>query len=729
MRGTAIHITGIVQGVGFRPWVWKTASRLGLSGTVRNNFDGVRIELFGDPEPFFQALETDPPPLSKIDAIQTSEIDFQPLTGFQILESDGAGEALQRISPDIAICADCRRELFDPSDRRYRYPFINCVNCGPRFSIIEGLPYDRPKTSMREFEMCPACASEYADPASRRHHAQPIACPDCGPRMEPADWEAVWMESMEQGRIIAVKGIGGFHLACDALNPDAVSKLRKRKGREAKPFALMVPNLGWIKGVCKVSVEEEKLLLSRERPIVLLKLREGQAGKSAPQVEQAFQPAQIAPGLDTLGVMLPYSPMHEIMFDLFPHPVVMTSANYSSEPMIHTNAAARKKLGGIADVFLMHNREIANRCDDSVCAEQCIVRPGRGIAPVSMPVDTDRCILAFGADMKNTFALAHHGRVTLHPYIGDLENPEAQQILERAIEREQACFRVEPELVVHDLHPDYFSTRMAQAFAKTHGLPILGIQHHHAHLAEAFFGKAIGFAFDGTGYGTDGTVWGGEVAVFDTAGFDRKFHLRPFALPGGDAAVKEPRRILDALLFQLRDGQAGKPAPQVGHQIESGINCPMTSSMGRLFDAVSVLLGVCEQPTYDGEAAMRLEAVAEEDECGDLAFEIKDGQIDWRPLVLDLLEEQGKGISAAVLAARFHNAVAEIVYCCGKRLAEKEGKLPWVFSGGVFQNRLLAERIKRVAGDEFELVFSRYPNDSGIPLGQVVIGASQWASK
>jgi hydrogenase maturation protein HypF len=336
--------------------------------------------------------------------------------------------------------------------------------------------------------------------------------------------------------------------------------------------------------------------------------------------------------------------------------------------------------------------------------------------------------------MKNTFALAHHGQMTLHPYIGDLENPEAQQILERAIERELACFQVEPELVVHDLHPDYFSTRMALAFAERRGLPTLGIQHHHAHLAGAHPVPAIGFAFDGTGYGTDGTIWGGEVMRYDAAGFERKFHLRPFALPGGDAAVKDPQRIVAALLHQLGNGQAGKPAPHVGRtflsaQIESGINCPGTSSMGRLFDAVSALLGVCEKPTYDGEAAMRLEAIADPGESGDLAFEIHDGEIDWRPLLLDLLEEQGKGIPPAILSARFHNTLAEIVYCCGKQLAGESGNLPWVFSGGVFQNRLLVERIKRVVGDEFELVFSRYPNDSGIPLGQIQIGARQWASK
>ncbi|MEA2068564.1 MAG: carbamoyltransferase HypF, partial [Verrucomicrobiota bacterium] len=411
MKGISIRITGIVQGVGFRPWVWQAATRLGLTGTVRNNYDGVRIELFGDAEPFFQALEDNPPPLSRIDSIQTVEIDFQPLEEFRILESESAGEALLCISPDIAICDDCKKELFNSSDRRHRYPFINCVNCGPRFTIIETLPYDRPKTSMREFAMCPACEAEYGNPADRRYHAQPIACPDCGPCMEPGNWETIWQESMEQGRIVAVKGIGGFHLACDALNADAVSNLRKRKGREAKPFALMVPDLEWVKSICAVSAGEERLLFSRERPVVLLKLKSG-----FPTLER------VAPGLDTLGVMLPYSPMHEIMFDLFPHPVVMTSANYSSEPMIQTNAAALKKLGGIADVFLLHNREIANRCDDPVCAvhgEQTIMlRPGRGVAPVSMPMDSSACILAFGADMKNTFALAHHGRVTLHPYIG-----------------------------------------------------------------------------------------------------------------------------------------------------------------------------------------------------------------------------------------------------------------------------------------------------------------------
>lgn len=726
-KGTFVHITGIVQGVGFRPWVWNTATRLGLGGTVRNDFDGVRIELYGDPSLFLKALTENPPPLSRIDSLQISEIDYQPIEGFRILESEESGEALLRISPDIAMCDDCRRELFDPADRRHRYPFINCVNCGPRFTIIENLPYDRPRTSMRTFEMCPACRREYTDPANRRYHAQPIACPDCGPRMEPINWETVWKDSMEQGRIVAVKGIGGFHLACNALNPEAVDKLRKRKGREAKPFALMVPNLEWVKDVCELSPEEERLLCSRERPIVLLKR------------EKAFHTCElIAPGLDTLGVMLPYSPMHEIMFDLFPHPVVMTSANYSAEPMIHDNAVSRRKLDGIADVFLMHNREIINRCDDPVCAvfgdRTVIIRPGRGVAPVSMPIDTNRCILAYGADMKNTFALAHHGQATLHPYIGDLEHPETQAIQERAVERELDCFRMTPELVVHDMHPDYFSTRIAERFASESCVTSLGIQHHHAHLVGAYSGKAIGFAFDGTGYGPDGTIWGGEVLLYDVDGFSRTFHLRPFALPGGDKAIKDPLRVLVSL---LRHVDATLPSRCQGDEgvastllmLEAGINCPMTTSMGRLFDAVSCLIGICEKPTFDGEAAMRLEAAADENECGDLAFEIKDGEIDWRPIILDLLGELEKGVPVPVLAARFHNTLAEIVYCCGKRLADKHGRLPWVFAGGVFQNRLLVERIRKVVDGEFELVFSSYPNDSGIPIGQIIIGAGKCQSK
>ncbi len=721
MNGISIHLTGVVQGVGFRPWVWRTATALGLSGSVSNRFDGVRIELYGsDCRAFLEVLEREPPPLSRIDAVHAEEIPFRSMEGFRILESETAGDALQRIAPDTAPCDACRRELFDPSGRRYRHPFINCVDCGPRFSIIEGLPYDRSLTTMRTFDMCTACAKEYADPADRRYHAQPVACPECGPRIEPENWEMAWCEAMERGRIVAVKGIGGFHLACAAQNAEAVATLRRRKGRESKPFACMVPNLEWVKSICALSAAEERLLQSRERPIVLLKTK-----RTFPSLEF------LAPGLDTLGIMLPYSPMHELMFDRYPHPVVMTSANHTAEPMIHTNAAAAERLAGIADRFILHNRAIANRCEDSVCAvhggQTIVLRPGRGIAPLSMPEASGRTILAFGADMKNCPALAHHGQVTLLPYVGDLEHPEAQHILHSAVERELACFHVVPEQVVHDLHPDYFSTQIAERFAATHGIPSVGVQHHHAHLAGAHPGPAIGFAFDGTGYGTDGSIWGGEVLVYTTSGFERAFHLRPFALPGGEAAIRHPERVADALLHQLDPERIDNPATRV--QLASGLNCPSTSSMGRLFDAVACLLGVCGDPTYDGEAAMRLEAVADGSECGDLAFGIRDGQIDWRPLVADLLDELAKGIPAGILAARFHNTLAEIVFCCGRLLTERHGRLPWVFAGGVFQNRLLVDRIKRVVDGAYELVFSSLPNDSGLALGQIRIGAEPWASR
>ncbi len=733
-QGTSIHITGIVQGVGFRPWVWKTATRLGLTGSVRNDFDGVRIELFGDADRFMEALRDDPPPLAQIDTMEVASIAFRPQEDFSILDSETNGKPLLRISPDISICDDCRHELFDPSNRRYRYPFINCVNCGPRFSIIERLPYDRPNTCMRAFDMCPACLAEYTDPSNRRHHAQPIACPECGPKIwscsagtqsQPVrtgttSWEVVWREAMEQGKIVAVKGVGGFHLACDAFNSAAVDQLRQRKERESKPFALMAPNLEWVRNVCDLSPMEEKLLNARERPIVLLRLK------------NCFPTAElIAPGLNTLGVMLPYSPIHEIMFNVFPHPVVMTSANYASEPMIHTNEVALGKLQGIADVFLMHDRDIINRCDDPVCAvfgkQTIVIRPGRGVAPVSMPAEVDDCILACGADMKNAFALAHDGHITLHPYVGDLEHPESQAILEQAIHRELECFHQKPALVVHDLHPDYFSTRMARHLADRFKVSAVAVQHHHAHLVGTHPGKAIGFAFDGTGYGTDGMIWGGEIMLYDTDTFSREFHLRPFALPGGDAAVKAPERVIDSLLYQTC--KTKMEASSVATQIKSGINCPMTSSMGRLFDAVSCLLGVCRNPTYDGEAAIRLEAMADPDECGDLEFTIAGGEIDWRPMILDLLDGLEQEIPASVLSARFHNTVAEIVYWCGNQLAEVHGKLPWVFAGGVFQNRLLVERIRTVAGDKFELFFSGYPNDSGIAIGQSLIGAKQWASR
>ena len=763
-----IQIKGIVQGVGFRPTVWKLATSLGLTGFVRNDANGVTIEIEGENvERFINELKTNPPPLSKITkiTINVSEFSMSPFNGFQILESNSGSQKRVQISPDISICEDCRRELFDESDRRHRYPFINCVNCGPRYSIINDLPYDRPKTSMAGFDLCSECAREYSDPSDRRYHAQPIACPACGPKLwfhnvEEASslWPSLWAEAIKSGKIIAVKGIGGFHLACDALNADAVTELRCRKARENKPFAIMVPDLDWVKRTCKLSAAEELLLTSRERPIVLLK------------VKKRFQGLEkIVPNLGTLGVMLPYTPMHHLMFDAVKRPLVMTSANYSSEPMIHTNEDALKKLSGLADEFLLHDRDIVNRCDDSVCAvyggQTIILRPGRGMAPVSFPVsghgrrdacDTvpqasrllPGCVLGIGADMKNTFAVAHDGWITLSPYIGDLENPETQEILKTSIQRHLDCYDLKPEMVVHDLHPDYFSTQLAREFSKVRKT----VQHHHAHCIAAAVehgieGRAIGVAFDGTGYGSDETIWGGEILEFDSQTFERKFHLKPFALPGGEKAVREPMRILVSVLsnvdecFQPRSVQRNASQEQtrlealvyersgkILQQLKSGINCPMTSSMGRLFDAASVLLGACEVPTFDGEGPMRLEAMADLNEKGTFSFKIEQGQIDWRPMFREMVNIQQPTtnnqypITPAVLAARFHNTIAAIVFACIKKLPNN---LPVLLSGGVFQNRFLVEGIKKhPAFNESRMFFSSYPNDSAIALGQAAFGIS-----
>ncbi len=757
---TIIQIKGVVQGVGFRPYVWKLATSLGLKGFVRNDSNGVYIRIEGGTaDRFLKELKSNPPPLSKITGVSVTVSNEwkNPAESFQILESEGGTEKAVQISPDVSVCGDCQRELFDESDRRYRYPFINCVHCGPRYSIIKGLPYDRPNTSMAGFELCADCAREYADPANRRYHAQPVACPVCGPQLRfcnnveaassrfitrqdaASTWEEQWVEAIHAGKIVAVKGIGGFHLVCDALNADAVAELRRRKARENKPFALMVPDLDWVRETCELSEAEEKLLTSRERPIVILRLKVNFATREA-----------IAPNLNTLGVMLPYTPMHLILFDLLKRPLVMTSANYSSEPMIHTNEDALQKLSGLADEFLLHDRDIVNRCDDSVCAvysgQTIVLRPGRGMAPVSFPVGRVRrtrrgrlgepslpCVLGIGADMKNTFAVAHDGWITLSPYIGDLENPETQEILKTSIRRHLDCYDLKPELIVHDLHPDYFSTRIAEEFAS----PEAAVQHHHAHCIAAAVehgieGRAIGIAFDGTGYGSDGTIWGGEILEFDSRSFERKFYLKPFALPGGEKAVKEPKRTLVSILSNVEEASSlfmtRLEASSTLKILESGINCPMTSSMGRLFDAASVLLGACELPTFDGEGPMRLEAMADLTEKGYFSFKIEQGQIDWRPMFREMFNIQHPisniqyPISREALAARFHNTVAEIIFACIQALPTN---LPVVFSGGVFQNRFLVEGIKKhPAFDQRRMFFSSYPNDSAVALGQAAFGIS-----
>lgn len=739
-----VKVEGIVQGVGFRPFIWKLAKSLSLAGNVQNNPDGVRIWVEGNAfhiKEFLSRLQKNPPPLAKILSIQTEVVSLKNLQDFTIQESTSTGDFSTHIMPDISLCIDCHKELFDPSNRRYHYPFINCTNCGPRFSIIKKLPYDRATTSMSGFNMCPDCAAEYSDPADRRYHAQPVACPICGPQVVPLlpdgteikkPWQEVWKNTIEQGQVVALKGIGGFHLACNALDEQAAAVLRSRKQREAKPFAIMTPDIEWIKSVCWLSEAEEKLLCSRECPIVILRLK-----KDFPALQH------IAPGLDTLGIMVPYSPLHEILFDVLNIPMVMTSANYSNEPMIHTNHIALHKLRAFADVFLMHNRDIVNRCDDSVCtciqSHSFVIRPGRGVAPFPISCKNVVQSLAFGADMKNTFAVSHHDRISVSQYIGDLEHPEAQQILLSNINQQLDFFKANPEFVMHDLHPDYFSTRLACRFAQEKNISAFATQHHHTHLAaghaeHGITGKAIGFAFDGTGYGTDKTIWGGEVMLFDRSEFNREYYLKPVSLPGGDIAVKHPDRMLVSYL--LDTGLLDKVKEtrfilsnwdDIVQMIMLGINCPKTSSAGRLFDAVACLLGVCSIQTYDGEAAMKLEAVASKNESGSFPFEINGKTVDCTAMFNALLEQVENSIPVDILAGRFHNTLVEILFDCGKRLIHKYGDLPWVFSGGVFQNRLLIEKILSYRdAHKYKLFFSTYPNDSGISLGQAIIGINSY---
>lgn len=741
-QSLSIKIEGLVQGVGFRPFVWKLATSLSLAGCVQNNPDGVHIRLEGDTnriKQFLDLLQTNPPPLAKIISIQTETAELQNMQDFQIQHSETAGDFSTHIMPDMSLCADCRSELLNPADRRYHYPFINCTNCGPRFSIIQNLPYDRAATSMSVFDMCAECAAEYNNPADRRYHAQPVACPACGPRIIPMlpdgtaierPWRVVWQDALEQGRIVAIKGIGGFHLACNALDETAAHLLRTRKQRESKPFAIMTPDLDWVRSVCRLAAEEEKLLTSRERPIVILKVK-----NDFPALKY------IAPGLDTLGIMIPYSPLHELLVAFTDTPLVMTSANYSSEPMIHTNQDALCKLQDLADVFLMHNRDIVNRCDDSVCISTnnhfFVTRPGRGIAPFSINCKNAQEAVAFGADLKNTFAVVHHDRVSISQYIGDLEHPGTQNILMTNVNRHLDFFKIKPQVVIHDLHPDYFSTRLATRFARDKNVPAIAVQHHHAHLAAGhaeygLAGKAIGFALDGTGYGTDGTIWGGEIMVFDRQQFRRELHLKPVCLPGGDMAVKHPQRMLIAYLHQAglfaaaKDFLAFSPdCDGILQMITLGVNCPLTSSTGRLFDAVSCLLGICNVQTYDGEAAMRLEAAASPHEIETLPYTINEKTIDCSLMFAHLLQHMQHEVPADVLAGRFHNMLADIIFDCAERLTKKHGSLPLVFAGGVFQNRLLVEKIlthKKAA--DHKLFFCSYPNDSGIALGQAFVGIS-----
>jgi hydrogenase maturation protein HypF len=771
-------VRGVVQGVGFRPFVYGLAARFRVTGLVGNNSAGVFIEAEGPPDAlaaFARALRAEPPPLAQIDAVTVEAMAPRGDTAFVIVPSGAEAGAFTLVSPDIAVCEACLGELFDPADRRYRYPFINCTHCGPRYTLIRGLPYDRPQTTMAAFPLCPDCQREYDDPLDRRFHAQPIACPVCGPQM--------WLEKdgarlserdgaiseakarLAAGDILAIKGIGGFHLACDATNVAAVNRLRERKGRADKPFALMARDLEMARRIAEVNDAEAALLTSRARPIVLLEGRRG------------WVAAPVAPCLMQIGVMLPYAPLHHLLLD--DRPLVMTSGNWSGEPIAYDDASARERLSSLADAFLMHDRPIEQPCDDSVLrvfrGAALPVRRSRGYAPlpVTLPQPVPP-LLAVGGELKNTFCIARGEHAFLSPHIGDLESLETVEALDRAVRHFEQLYGIAPTRIICDLHPGYASTRWAEHETTRRGIPLMNVQHHHAHIAglmaeHGLDGEApvLGICFDGTGYGTDGTIWGGEVLLADYRGFRRLAHLSEVPLPGGDGAIRHPARAALAHLWaagvpwtdDLPPVAATSEAERrvIRRQLETGFNAPLTSSAGRLFDAVAALIGLRSSVTYEAQAAMELEGLiasfpgvltaalsgGDAMRDGDLASSERGPaggeisgmrgqreqdfplQIDAAPLIAAIAEGVRAGRTPAMLAAQFHAALADAVARLLLRLRDETGVNVAALSGGVFQNlRLLGLLVDKLDSAGFVVLTHEKapPNDGGLALGQAIIG-------
>ncbi|GBE22263.1 carbamoyltransferase HypF [bacterium BMS3Bbin01] len=742
-----IEILGAVQGVGFRPYVYRLAAEEDLAGWVVNDTRGVFIEVEGPEEAitlFMDRLPVEHPPLAHIESIRSVETGPLHEQHFHIRPSDHHGAKTTLILPDAATCAACTSEVFDPQDRRFRYPFTNCTNCGPRFSIIADLPYDRPNTTMAGFTMCDRCRTEYEDPANRRFHAQPNACPDCGPQLElwePDDGRflptarsdealAGAAAALAAGEIVAVKGLGGFHLMADAGSAKAISTLRSRKPRPDKPLALMARDLDQVRTLVETDRVAEALLASPEAPIVLLRRRPG-----APAA------ARVAPDNPTLGVMLAYTPLHHLLLDSVGFPVVATSGNLTDEPICTSSADAIERLGHIADRFLVHDRPIQRHVDDSVAwivnGHASLLRRARGYAPMPVPLSHPTPpILAVGAHLKSTVTLAIGGRAFVGQHIGDLETPQAQEAFERVIMDFLRIYEVTPQVIAHDLHPDYVSTRWAHASNLTDRL--VAVQHHHAHLASCLAenqtdGPALGITWDGTGYGSDGTVWGGEFLFGDASGFDRVAHLRTFRLPGGDAAVAEPRRVALALLWE-RLGEDALERPEVrrtftdaellplSRMLQTGFRAPRTSSVGRLFDGVASLLDLHQRVSFEGQGAMALEFAA--DPTVDDAYPRMEGAIlDWGPLLDAIIDDLARGTAAGLIAARFHNALTTSIVGVARRIDTPRVAL----TGGCFQNRRLTERTTEALQNAgYEVLLHRLvpPNDGGISLGQVAVAAA-----
>jgi hydrogenase maturation protein HypF len=748
MKRAEIEITGMVQGIGFRPFVYNLARTLSICGWVLNNGKGVRIDAEGEDRDFDRFIQDIPnlaPPLSRIESFQVTYLDPHGYTSFEIRKSETVEEKFVLISPDVATCNLCLTELFSPEDFRFRYPFINCTLCGPRFTIIQDIPYDRHKTTMASFVMCPVCQREYEDPENRRFHAQPNACPACGPSLQlidqqgeriPGDPIEKTLHLLEGGQIIATKGIGGFHLACDAKNEDAVSALRFRKFREDKPFAVMCRDIREAREHCEVDECEERLLSSVERPIVILKRKK----------DSAIGPS-VAPHQSTLGVMLPYSPLHHLLLRGSLSTLVMTSGNVSDEPIAYKNEEAKNRLGKIANRFLFHDREIHVRCDDSVSrifeGKPYILRRSRGYVPfpvkLCLPLEM---ILACGGELKNTFCLTRGHYAFVSHHIGDLENLETLSSFEEGIAHFKKLFFIEPKAVVYDLHPDYLSTRYALSIPD---IPKVGVQHHHAHVASCMAengleGEIIGVALDGTGFGTDGTVWGGEFLKADLRDFRRVAHLKQVAMPGGWKAIKEPWRMAMAYLSEAFGDEARtlkidfmkrvecQKWDILKRMIEKRINTPWTSSMGRFFDAVSSLLSIRDEVHYEGQAAIELEMMVEPGLDGEYRFLLQKGKptvIDTMEIIRGVVYDLLEGISPSRISEKFHRTIARMIIDTCEALRSEEGLNRVVLSGGVFQNMTLLSLVTRgLRRSGFE-VYTHHtvpPNDGGISLGQAVIG-------
>jgi hydrogenase maturation protein HypF len=746
-----VTVRGAVQGVGFRPFVYRLASELGLTGWVRNSVQGVFLEVEGGREKldtFLRRLNDEKPPLSYFQSVESSFLDATGIPDFKILGSNGDGEKIAVILPDAAVCPDCIKEIDDPLNRRFKYPFTNCTNCGPRYSIIEAVPYDRPHTSMKKFRMCEACYAEYTDPKNRRFHAQPNACPECGPLLGYWDKRGRDLsqlddpllsaaQSLREGDIVAVKGLGGFHLMVDARDAKAVAELRRRKHREEKPLAVMFPSVAMIEDACRVSEHERRILTSPASPIVLLEKRN----------DSDLVCDGIAPGNPYIGAMLPYTPLHHLLMSELGFPVVATSGNLSDEPICIDEHEALHRLKDIADHYLVHDRPIVRHVDDSivriVMGRPVVLRRARGFAPLPIKYGTRLPeALAVGGHLKNSVAISNGDQVFVSQHIGDLETEPAYAAFNHVIADLENLLETQPVAVAHDLHPDYFSTK----WVRSSGLRRVAVQHHYAHvmscMAENEIGPpALGIAWDGTGYGTDGTIWGGEFLRIKKGGFDRVAHFHTFPLPGGDAAIREPRRSALGLLYSifganacelgdldpLKTFTAAEVAVICG-MLSRGVNSPLTSSAGRLFDAVASLIGLRQTIGFEGQAAMQLEFIADRSVPDHYPFSVdrtnSTAVIDPADMVRAILRDHEDHVPGPTIASRFHNTLAEIIVA----IAVFAGEEKIALSGGCFQNKLLTElAVTRLRSEGFRVYWHQRipPNDGGIALGQLAALAAQ----